>query len=66
VSTRTEIHGEHSLFVVLRNGLFWHRTGSAAYRQIVAEGEKKWTPIFGPLRKLDFSGSAGNAKPADL
>jgi len=25
----------------------------------------KWTPIFGPLAKLDFSGFAGDGKPAE-
>jgi hypothetical protein len=39
VSSHTEIDSEHPLFVVLRNGLMWHRTGSREYRQIVADGE---------------------------
>ena len=30
------------------------------------EGTKKWTPKFGPVAKLDFSGSAGHERTAEL
>ena len=30
------------------------------------EGEQKWTPKFGPVAKLDFSGSAGHERTAEL
>jgi quinol monooxygenase YgiN len=41
-----------------------------AYRTAAApaahKATKKWTPKFGPVAKLDFSGSAGHARTAGL
>jgi hypothetical protein len=34
-------------------------------RALIEEGEK-WPPKFGPVAKLDFSGSAGHERTAEL
>ena len=34
--------------------------------ELPALGGQKWTPKFGPVAKLDFSGSAGHERTAEL
>ena len=38
MSGATDIYAGHPLWVELRNGLLWHRTGTKEYRQIRADG----------------------------
>ena len=40
--------------------------GNGHYILVAPSASQKWTPKFGPEAKLDFSGSAGHEKTAEL
>ena len=64
---RTTTDGRLRAAVGIGNAAANSRTPGIGGNGVVSStGYEKWTPKFGPEAKLDFSGSAGHEKTAEL